>query len=34
VVVIDSAGKGMISERRFDAQGEVTGDTSLAFAWS
>lgn len=33
VVAIDRAGNGMIAERRFAADGQVTGETSLTFAW-
>jgi len=33
VVAIDVEGRGIMIERRFDAEGAPTGDTSLAFAW-
>jgi uncharacterized protein with NRDE domain len=33
VVAIDHAGTGIIIERRFDAAAEVTGETTLTFAW-
>jgi len=33
VVVIDRQGRGMITERRFDAQSKVAGETGLSFAW-
>ena len=33
VVIIDRLGKGMIAERRFDAQGAPVGETRLSFAW-
>ncbi|WP_315836077.1 NRDE family protein [Bradyrhizobium prioriisuperbiae] len=33
VVTIDAAGRGSISERRYDAAGAPTGDTRLAFTW-
>lgn len=33
VLTIDAAGRGTISERRFDAAGMPTGDTRLTFAW-
>jgi len=33
VVAIDREGNGTIVERRFDAQGEATGETSLPFRW-
>ena len=33
VVAIDRQGYGTIAERRFDASGEATGETSLSFAW-
>jgi uncharacterized protein with NRDE domain len=33
VAAIDEAGRGLIIERRFDAQGRRTGQTRLTFAW-
>jgi uncharacterized protein with NRDE domain len=33
VVLVGRAGRGLMIERRYDADGEVTGDTALAFAW-
>jgi uncharacterized protein with NRDE domain len=33
VVAIDSDGRGMIVERRYDAEGAATGETALAFGW-
>ena len=33
VVLVDAAGNGHISERRFDPQGECIGETALEFAW-
>jgi uncharacterized protein with NRDE domain len=33
VVAIDSEGAGRIIERRFDANGQVTGETALDFGW-
>jgi uncharacterized protein with NRDE domain len=33
VVTVDAAGRGTIAERRFDADGTMTGETRLAFAW-
>lgn len=33
VVAIDAQGQGIIVERRFDAAGSVTGETTLPFAW-
>ncbi len=33
VVVIDRQGRGTITERRFDAQGEAAGETELPFDW-
>jgi uncharacterized protein with NRDE domain len=33
VVTVDREGRGMIAERRFGADGEVTGETRLAFRW-
>lgn len=33
VVLVDAAGQGRISERRFDPNGAVTGETELDFAW-
>jgi uncharacterized protein with NRDE domain len=33
VVTIDRKGQGAIAERRFNAAGEATGETRLAFAW-
>lgn len=33
VVAIGEDGRGLIAERRFDAQGEVAGETVLEFAW-
>lgn len=33
VVAIDAEGRGTIIERRFSPEGDVTGDTSLAFSW-
>lgn len=34
VVAVDDRGQGLIIERRFDAAGRVTGETSLPFAWT
>ena len=34
VVIIDRQGRGTITERRFDAPGAVTGETSLSFVWN
>jgi uncharacterized protein with NRDE domain len=33
VVAVDARGQGLIIERRFDAEGVVTGETSLPFTW-
>lgn len=33
VVAIDADGRGLIVERRFDAEGEVSGETRLEFTW-
>ncbi|MFM5886434.1 MAG: NRDE family protein [Novosphingobium sp.] len=33
VVLVDAGGQGRIIERRFDAAGETTGETALAFGW-
>ena len=33
VMTIDAAGRGTISERRYDAGGAPAGDTRLTFAW-
>jgi uncharacterized protein with NRDE domain len=33
VIAVDKAGQGAIWERRFDAQGQNTGETRLAFRW-
>ncbi|MGN6374241.1 MAG: NRDE family protein [Sphingomonas sp.] len=33
VVTVDVAGNGVIAERRFDAAGNLTGETRLSFAW-
>lgn len=33
VVAIDAQGRGRILERRFDVDGQVTGQTDLTFAW-
>jgi len=33
VVAIDQDGRGLIAERRFDADGAVTGESRIAFAW-
>ncbi|WP_242123243.1 NRDE family protein [Sphingobium sp. Sx8-8] len=33
VIAIDMEGKGIITERRFDAQGEENGRTRLDFSW-
>ena len=33
VIAVDCDGAGVIIERRFDAGGAVTGETSLAFRW-
>lgn len=33
VVAIDAEGRGRILERRFDADGQITGETDQAFAW-
>jgi uncharacterized protein with NRDE domain len=34
IVMVDTAGRGVISERRFTPGGEVSGETSLPFSWS
>lgn len=34
VVAIDAAGRGLIMERRFAADGKTIGETSLPFSWS
>ena len=34
VVAISASGDGSITERRFDAGGEVTGETTLSFEWA
>jgi uncharacterized protein with NRDE domain len=33
VVMIDREGAGLIAERRFDAAGQITGETGLRFRW-
>jgi uncharacterized protein with NRDE domain len=33
VVLVDAQGHGRITERRFDASGEQTGETALQFSW-
>ena len=33
VIAIDAAGAGMFAERRFAADGSITGETALTFAW-
>jgi uncharacterized protein with NRDE domain len=33
VVTVDRDGNGLIAERRFDAAGDLTGETRLAFRW-
>lgn len=33
VVAVDHKGQGLIVERRFDAEGTVTGETTLSFTW-
>ena len=33
VVAVDRDGRGVIVERRYDAEGRTTGETALAFAW-
>jgi uncharacterized protein with NRDE domain len=33
VVTVDAAGRGRIRERRFDAAGQVSGETEIAFDW-
>jgi uncharacterized protein with NRDE domain len=33
VAVLDADGRGLVIERRFDAEGVRTGQTELAFAW-
>jgi uncharacterized protein with NRDE domain len=33
VMAISAGGEGSITERRFDAGGEVTGETTLSFEW-
>ena len=33
VVAVDQAGAGVINERRFDEDGQVTGQTALKFVW-
>jgi uncharacterized protein with NRDE domain len=33
VVTVDPQGNGVIAERRFDAAGDVTGETRLTFRW-
>lgn len=34
VVAVSASGAGSITERRFDEQGEVTGETCLSFTWA
>ena len=34
VIAIDAAGRGVITERRFDAEGVVAGETRLGFNWT
>ena len=34
VVAIDHEGRGVIVERRYDAEGRATGETALAFSWA
>ena len=34
VIAVDAAGMGQIVERRFDAEGNVTGETDLGFGWA
>lgn len=34
VVVVDADGRGLIAERRYDAQGRETGESTIAFAWA
>jgi uncharacterized protein with NRDE domain len=34
VVAVSASGEGSITERRFDANGEVTGETTLSFGWA
>lgn len=33
VVAVDEEGQGVIVERRFDAEGRITGETTLPFTW-
>lgn len=33
LVMIDRGGNGMIGERRFDADGNITGETTIRFRW-
>lgn len=33
VVMVDREGAGLFAERRFDAAGQITGDTGLRFRW-
>lgn len=33
IITIDYAGQGMIAERRYDAGGQLTGETRIEFAW-
>jgi len=33
VIAVDAAGRGSFVERRFDAQGAITGETALRFDW-
>jgi len=33
VAAVDHAGRGLIVERRYDADGRATGETALSFAW-
>ncbi|KEQ55352.1 NRDE family protein [Sphingobium chlorophenolicum] len=33
IIAVDAQGHGRISERRFDAEGVQTGESSVAFAW-
>lgn len=34
VVAVDEKGRGIIAERRYDAEGTPEGETSLTFSWS
>lgn len=34
VVAVDARGNGLIAERRFDANGDTTGENEITFCWS